>query len=534
MCSSSKRSHLHYWTSCMRGVGASPLTLTRHSPPTSWTACKGDFRIGFNYSQPLLPVKRSIPSALLHPPMVEHYLQSERAAGRILGPLDQSAVLGLHTSRMDVVPKGHMPGKWRLITDLSFPEGASVNDGIDPELCSLQYTSVERVARVAQQWGPHALLAKVDIKSAYRLVPVHLDDRPLLGLVWNGEYFVDAMLPFGLRLAPKIFTAVADALEWCARQRGSIPFIDYYLNNLIIVGPPYSELCSRGLAILEAECDALGVPLASKKREGLSTQLTFLGIQIDTATGQLSLPPEKLLCLKRKVNRWLIRNVCRKSELESLIGTLQYAGKVIHPGRSFARWLIHLLKCARRSHYHIQLNAHIKADLLWWKAFAASWNGIAFFSPPPGSEIEFTSDALGSWAWSGSSWWQFQWPDGNNRDIAFKELFAVIFSAALWGQYWRGERVRGYSDNQAVTMMLASHTSKEPHLMHLLRCLFFIEAENHFTLSVTHISGETNVLADDLSRNCLSSFLQKSPQSSPLPTPILSSLPDLLLNSTAM
>ena len=166
-----------------------------------------------------------MPSALLHPAVVDDYLQSERAAGRILSPLDQSALLGLHTSRMGVVPKGHAPGKWRLITDLSFPEGASVNDGIDSELCSLQYTSVERVARVAQQWGPHALLAKVNIKSAYRLVPVHPDDRPLLGLVWNGEYFVDAMLPFGLRSAPKIFTAVADALEWCFRQRGGIPFI---------------------------------------------------------------------------------------------------------------------------------------------------------------------------------------------------------------------------------------------------------------------------------------------------------------------
>ena len=192
------------------------------------------------------------------------------------------------------------------------------------------------------------------------------------------------MLPFGLRLAPKIFTVVADALEWCARQRGGIPFIDHYLDDFIIVGPPYSEACSHGLAALEAECDALGVPLAPEKKEGPSTRLTFLGIQIDTATGQLSLPPEKLLHLKREVNRWLTRNACKKAELESLIGTLQYAAKVIHPGRSFVRRLIDLLKCARHSHHHIRLNTRVKADLLWWKAFAASWNGTALFPPPPG------------------------------------------------------------------------------------------------------------------------------------------------------
>ena len=43
-----------------------------------------------------------------------------------------------------------------MITDLSFPEGASVNDGKDPQLCSLQYTSVERVACAAQSLGKGA------------------------------------------------------------------------------------------------------------------------------------------------------------------------------------------------------------------------------------------------------------------------------------------------------------------------------------------------------------------------------------------
>ena len=72
------------------------------------------------------------------------------------------------------------PSRWRLITDLSFPPGASVNDGIDPELCSLQYTSVEKVAMVAQSLGRGTLLAKLDVQAAYRLVPIFPDDCPLL------------------------------------------------------------------------------------------------------------------------------------------------------------------------------------------------------------------------------------------------------------------------------------------------------------------------------------------------------------------
>ena len=99
----------------------------------------------------------------------------------MLGPVDPKSIPGLHTNQFGVIPKGHATNRWRL----SFPEGISINDGIRPELCSLTYTLVDRVARAAKQLGPGALLAKVDTKSAYRLVPVHPDERPLLGVAWE-------------------------------------------------------------------------------------------------------------------------------------------------------------------------------------------------------------------------------------------------------------------------------------------------------------------------------------------------------------
>ena len=90
----------------------------------------------------------------------------------------------LHVNRFGVIPKGHNTGKWRLITDLSYPPGYSVNDGIDPDLCSLSYCTVDHVAAVAAAYSRGALLAKIDIESAYRLIPVHPLDRPLQA--WNG------------------------------------------------------------------------------------------------------------------------------------------------------------------------------------------------------------------------------------------------------------------------------------------------------------------------------------------------------------
>ena len=64
-----------------------------------------------------------------------------------------------------------------------------------------------------QPKGREALIAKVDVKSAYRQVSIHPADRWLMGILWKGSLYVDTALPFGLLSAPKIFTAVADAVE---------------------------------------------------------------------------------------------------------------------------------------------------------------------------------------------------------------------------------------------------------------------------------------------------------------------------------
>ena len=58
-----------------------------------------------------------------------------------------------------------------------------------------------------------AQLAKVDIKSAYRVNPLHLEDRWMMGIRWDGGLFADTVLPFSLCSAHNIFTAVADAVE---------------------------------------------------------------------------------------------------------------------------------------------------------------------------------------------------------------------------------------------------------------------------------------------------------------------------------
>ena len=94
--------------------------------------------------------------------------------------------------------------------------------------------------------GQGTLMAKADIKQAYRMVPVHPDDRHLLAVQWEGQTYIDKVLPFGLRSAPLIFTAIADALQWMMSEKGVRP-VFHYLDDFITLGPPRSHKCQCNL-----------------------------------------------------------------------------------------------------------------------------------------------------------------------------------------------------------------------------------------------------------------------------------------------
>ena len=198
------------------------------------------FCIGFDYHRAgLIPVHRNMKSAMEHGEVVEKYLGEEREVQRVLGPFKRSLFPEVHVSPFGVIPKTD-PGKWRLILDLSSPRGNSVNDGIAKELCSLSYVTVDDIATRVLKLGRGALVAKFDLKAAYRHIPVHPDDRRLLGMEWKGGLYLDAALPFGLRSAPVIFNAVAEALAFITRQRG-VDGMDHYLDDFTLVEKPRSQ-----------------------------------------------------------------------------------------------------------------------------------------------------------------------------------------------------------------------------------------------------------------------------------------------------
>ena len=181
--------------------------------------------------------------------------------------------------------------------DLSSPQDHSINDNLHRRLLHVSYASMDDAAMLMHFLGAGALMAKVDIQSAYRLVPIHPADRRFLGVSWQGSVYVDCQLPFGLAASPAIFSTLAGALEWILRSR-SVCHVIHYLDDFLLLGHPNSDKCAIALHTTLANCRELGVPLAADKVEGPAPLLTFLGIELNTLTMSLGLPVDELASLR--------------------------------------------------------------------------------------------------------------------------------------------------------------------------------------------------------------------------------------------
>lgn len=161
-----------------------------------------------------------IPFYLPHDPVFSDNLKSARdnaevlhdkvskevSLGRILGPFTFPPLTNLRVSPLGVVPEKEA-GKFHLIQHLSFPKGSSVNDGISKEDASVSYVSFDRAVALVRQAGVGALMAKSDIESAFRLLPVHTECHHLLGCQVDGLYYYDACLPMGCSISCHFFLA---------------------------------------------------------------------------------------------------------------------------------------------------------------------------------------------------------------------------------------------------------------------------------------------------------------------------------------
>jgi len=284
----------------------------------------------------LLPKDADIQSAEMHNyhsttnpgahASVEAVIRQEIADGNYV-PVSFKPVI---VSALGAVPKADSQ-ELRLIHDCSMPCSQGVNSYIN--ITKEKFQTVDDAVSLI---GNNYFLAKVDLRHAYRSIPVHPANYPALGLKWKFKgdssfsYLVDTRLPFGASSAPGIFHRITQAVKRMMARRGHSSLV-VYLDDFLVVGESgeacratYDELCSL--------LQKLGFQLSLSKLVPPTQKLVFLGIEFDTVTMSLALPSDKLTDLQHVIHSFCSRTQATKRQLQQLAGKLNWACKVVYGG----------------------------------------------------------------------------------------------------------------------------------------------------------------------------------------------------------
>jgi len=279
-------------------------------------------RIGY-LGAPKTQVSHNLISASQHPEVVLGNLIKEVQLGRIAGPFPSPPLPNMQCHPVGVVPKKHSL-EWRTIYHLSYPEGDSINDHIPKDLYSLQYVRVDNAITILRSLGPGSFMAETDLKSAFRLMPIHPGDWNLLGIYWQSQHYIDLCLSFGLRTAPFLFNQISDALEWILKHNYGVHHVIHILDDFFIA--EHTKLdCLGSFATLLKVFMSLRVPTVTSKTLGPSQVLEFMGVVLDSNRIKARLPEDNLARIWQLLISFTNRRSARLVDLQSLIGTLQFA-----------------------------------------------------------------------------------------------------------------------------------------------------------------------------------------------------------------
>ena len=448
------------------------------------------------------------------------------ADGQTAGPFNHAPFADIQCSGVGTVPKKN--GKLRVIHHLSAHEGGSINDGISSTEFSLKYIRIDDAVETILRLGRGCFLTKLDIRSAFRLIPVRPEDWSLLGIHWDNKFYFEKVLPFELRSSSCIFNQVANAIEWIVKEVFKVPEVLHYLDDYLNIAPPNMHLAKSQQDFILAAFDYLGVPLAREKVEGPVTELTFLGISLDTVMMEARLPADKLTEIRALLQQVGAGRDTTPAKFDSFVGKLSFAATVVVPGSTFMRRLWDVTKRFHKvpGHYRIVLSAECRKDIRWWKRLVEDWNGKAFFlfrDETPASELGLYTDASGLIRWGAyygqeGRWMLGRWSKEQQQlSIEYKELYAVLVACSTWCHKWSRRRIVIHCDHQAVVACISSGTSKSPYVMSLLRQLFYVCAKHDFLVVAYYVAGKANVIADALSRVNLQVFRQAAPAARLLP-----------------
>ena len=257
--------------------------------------------------------------------------------------------------------------------------------------------------------------------------------------------------------------------------------------------------------------------------------ITFLGLEIDSPNQLVRVPQDKVVALLQSLQQALDKDYMTLPAIQSLLGSLNFVCRAVVPGRAFLRRLIDLTVGVTDKDARIRVGAGERRDINMWISFLRGFNGAAMFLDSnwiSNSTLELYTDAaqsIGFGCYFQGHWTQGKWPQdevAHQKSIAWLELFPLVVSLGLWGQFMANRRVKFWTDNQAVVAIINRQTAKCPAIMELVRKFVLLALRHNVVFKAAYIAGKMNGISDSLSRFQEDRFRQLAPEADAQMTPL--------------
>ena len=249
----------------------------------------------------------------------------------LCGPFPKPPFDAFQINPLMTAPKKHSDMR-RVILDLSHPDGASINSGIPgdsylgvPYKLSLPSAQDLRDLIIVQGQGCH--LWSIDLQWGYWQLRVSPMDWPLLGIAWDGAYYFDTAVPFGIRWGAMYMQRTTSVVTTLAQQH-HIPCVAY-IDDVASAQPPSQAL--NGKRRFQALLVELGLEENVSKGSEPSTHMTWLSMDFDSEAIAMAVPVDKMGECLRMSWLWVNKEHCKNRNYGDTSGNYSiYAGAVPH------------------------------------------------------------------------------------------------------------------------------------------------------------------------------------------------------------
>ena len=471
------------------------------------------FPLGVVTSTPPSSHPRNHTSAHLHPQAVTNYLQTEIDFDAIAGPFSTPPFDGwFHTSPMMVRDKKDSKAK-RIIVDLSWPLGNSVNSNIPFDVYKgqptvMQLPTPEDLATALLAAPGSAHMFCIDLSRAYRQLRVDPQDWPLLGLAWNNSFFLDRALAFGGRWHAAACQRVTDALRYVVGKEGvSVwPYLDDIAGLSVDL-----DTTTKHFSRLRQIMANLGLQEAVNKAIPPTQRMLWIGIIFDAQQMTMTMPEQKLRRALSTVLFWLTQAAIPFRALQQLTGLLTHICRCCPSGRMFMSRLYDAQ--ANTSQLDtLPITSDMRLDLQWFARLLPHFQGIRLIRKPE-IHIVLTADSCltGAGAATQSSFYTLQYPHSFRAlklHITILEMVNILIAMRLWAHSWRSNNILIFCDNAAVVASLQAGRAKHPILRAATKEIWLLAAVYDLQVIVRHRPGASTQMevADALSRAHLSEY----------------------------